>query len=257
MFNNITLTSSMRSNLYALKNLTTQMNKTQNRLASGLKINSAIDNASSYYQARALNNRASDLDALLDYTMTTAAASKYPPRINYWATALFYGNTWLSSAPELNCPYVTIYCYASMFYGCTRLMQAPALPALSLAQNCYYQMFGNCTSLAVPPSLPAMALANSCYSYMFTGCTDLYKLPKLNATLLVASCYTAMFYGCTNIKLSSSNTGSYTTAYRIPFSGTGNNISSAVSTMFTNTGGSFTGSPAINTTYYTSNQLVS
>jgi len=66
MFNNITLTSSMRSNLYALKNLTTQMNKTQNRLASGLKVNSAIDNASSYYQARALNNRASDLDALLD-----------------------------------------------------------------------------------------------------------------------------------------------------------------------------------------------
>jgi len=66
MFNNITLTSSMRSNLYALKNLTTQMNKTQNRLASGLKVNTAIDNASSYYQARALNNRASDLDALLD-----------------------------------------------------------------------------------------------------------------------------------------------------------------------------------------------
>ena len=56
----------MRSNLCALKNLTTQMNKTQNRLATGLKVNTAIDNASSYYQARALNNRASDLDALLD-----------------------------------------------------------------------------------------------------------------------------------------------------------------------------------------------
>ena len=63
---NITLTSSMRSNLYALKNLTTQMNTTQMRLATGLKVNTAIDNASSYYQARALNNRASDLDALLD-----------------------------------------------------------------------------------------------------------------------------------------------------------------------------------------------
>ena len=32
----------------------------------GKKVNSAIDNASSYYQARSLTNRASDLDSLLD-----------------------------------------------------------------------------------------------------------------------------------------------------------------------------------------------
>ena len=42
------------------------MNTTQERLSTGKKVNSAIDNASSYYQARALTNRASDLDALLD-----------------------------------------------------------------------------------------------------------------------------------------------------------------------------------------------
>ena len=42
------------------------MNKTQNILSTGKKVNSAIDNASSYYQARALTNRASDLSALLD-----------------------------------------------------------------------------------------------------------------------------------------------------------------------------------------------
>ena len=62
----VTLTSSMRSNLQALKSIQTQMNKTQERLSTGQKVNNAIDNASSYYQARALTNRAADLDDLLD-----------------------------------------------------------------------------------------------------------------------------------------------------------------------------------------------
>ena len=66
MINGITLTSSMRSNLLSLKTIATQMDKTQNILSTGKKVNSAIDNASSYYQARALINRASDLNNLLD-----------------------------------------------------------------------------------------------------------------------------------------------------------------------------------------------
>ena len=66
MVNNITLTASMRSNLTSLKTIQTQMDKTQVRLSTGKKVNSAIDSASNYYQARALTNRASDLEALLD-----------------------------------------------------------------------------------------------------------------------------------------------------------------------------------------------
>ena len=62
----ITLTESMRSNLSSLKSIQKQMDKTQERLSTGKKVNSAIDNASSYYQSRSLTNRASDLDALLD-----------------------------------------------------------------------------------------------------------------------------------------------------------------------------------------------
>ncbi len=64
--NRITLTSSMRSNLQSLKTISTQMDKTQERLSTGKDVNSALDNASSYYQARALTNRASDLASLLD-----------------------------------------------------------------------------------------------------------------------------------------------------------------------------------------------
>ena len=62
----ITLTASMRSNLASLKSIQAQMDTTQERLSTGKKVNSAIDNASSYYQARSLTNRAGDLDALLD-----------------------------------------------------------------------------------------------------------------------------------------------------------------------------------------------
>ena len=62
----ITLTASMRSNLSSLKSIQGQMDKTQERLSTGKKVNSAIDNASSYYQSRSLTNRAADLDSMLD-----------------------------------------------------------------------------------------------------------------------------------------------------------------------------------------------
>ena len=62
----ISLTASMRSNLLSLQNISGQVSFTQNKLATGNKVNSAIDNPSSYYTARALNHRADDLNTLLD-----------------------------------------------------------------------------------------------------------------------------------------------------------------------------------------------
>jgi len=62
----ISLTASMRSNLLSLQNTQGLMDLTQERLSTGKKVNSAIDNPASYYTARSLNNRASDLNALLD-----------------------------------------------------------------------------------------------------------------------------------------------------------------------------------------------
>ena len=62
----ISLTSSMRSNLLSLQQTAKLQDLTQNRLATGLKVNSAIDNPSSYYTAQSLNNRAEDLNILLD-----------------------------------------------------------------------------------------------------------------------------------------------------------------------------------------------
>ncbi len=62
----ISLTASMRSNLLSLQNISGQVSSTQNKLATGNKVNSTIDNPSSYYTALSLNNRADDLNALLD-----------------------------------------------------------------------------------------------------------------------------------------------------------------------------------------------
>ena len=62
----ISLTASMRSNLLSLQNTQSLMDTTQERLSTGKKVNSAIDNPSSYYTAQSLNNRAGDLSSLLD-----------------------------------------------------------------------------------------------------------------------------------------------------------------------------------------------
>ena len=62
----ISLTASMRSNLLSLQNTQSLMDMTQERLSTGKKVNSAIDNPSSYYTAQSLTNRAGDLSALLD-----------------------------------------------------------------------------------------------------------------------------------------------------------------------------------------------
>ena len=62
----ISLTASMRSNLLSLQNTQSLMDITQERLSTGKKVNSALDNPSSYYTAQSLTNRASDLSSLLD-----------------------------------------------------------------------------------------------------------------------------------------------------------------------------------------------
>ncbi len=62
----ISLTASMRSNLLSLQQISKLQDQTQLRLSTGLKVNSAIDNPSSYYTASSLTNRADDLSALLD-----------------------------------------------------------------------------------------------------------------------------------------------------------------------------------------------
>lgn len=60
----INLSAGVRSNLLTLQNTTKLIATVQTRLSTGLKVNSAIDDANAYFTAKALNNRSDDLNAL-------------------------------------------------------------------------------------------------------------------------------------------------------------------------------------------------
>ncbi|MFZ3034225.1 MAG: flagellar protein, partial [Parvibaculum sp.] len=62
----VVLSGAMRSNLLSMQNTARLLDQTQQRVATGLKVNSAIDNPQSFFTAQGLDNRASDLSTLLD-----------------------------------------------------------------------------------------------------------------------------------------------------------------------------------------------
>lgn len=62
----ITLSRGVRSNLLALQNTANLLATTQERLATGKRVNSALDNPTNFFTASALNSRAGDLNRLLD-----------------------------------------------------------------------------------------------------------------------------------------------------------------------------------------------
>lgn len=64
--NDISLTAGMRSNLVSLQSTVDLLNRTQGRLASGKKVNSALDNPIAFFSSQNLNQRASDLSSLKD-----------------------------------------------------------------------------------------------------------------------------------------------------------------------------------------------
>ena len=66
MSSDVVLTSALRSNLLSLQNTQRLIDDTQLRLATGLKVNSALDNPQNFFAAQSLGNRASDLGRLLD-----------------------------------------------------------------------------------------------------------------------------------------------------------------------------------------------
>src|ERR1700710_948919 len=62
----IVLSSSVRQNLLSLQSTADLLATTQNRLATGKKVNTALDNPTNYFTASKLDNRASDINNLLD-----------------------------------------------------------------------------------------------------------------------------------------------------------------------------------------------
>ena len=63
---NITLSAGIRANLLSLQNTAKLMQTTQNNLATGKKVNSALDNPLNFFTSQSLNNTADTLTGLLD-----------------------------------------------------------------------------------------------------------------------------------------------------------------------------------------------
>ena len=62
----IVLSASVRQNLLSLQSTADLLSTTQNRLATGKKVNTALDNPTNFFTAQGLDNRASDISNLLD-----------------------------------------------------------------------------------------------------------------------------------------------------------------------------------------------
>ncbi|MFA5120144.1 flagellin [Zavarzinia sp.] len=62
----IRLTATSRTNLLSLNETTSLANRTQNRLSTGLKVSSAIDDATAYFASKSLSDRAADLTSRKD-----------------------------------------------------------------------------------------------------------------------------------------------------------------------------------------------
>jgi flagellin len=62
----IVLSASVRQNLLSLQSTASLLATTQNDLATGNKVNSALDNPTNFFTAQSLNNRAGDINNLLD-----------------------------------------------------------------------------------------------------------------------------------------------------------------------------------------------
>ena len=63
----ITLSSAVRTNLLSLQSTADLLASTQEKLATGLKVNSALDDPTAFFTASSLNSRANDLQRLQDF----------------------------------------------------------------------------------------------------------------------------------------------------------------------------------------------
>lgn len=223
------------------------------------------------------------LETLLDYV--SVANGNIPSAKGYCFDRLFSGWDKLTDAGDLIILTLNVQYYCRLlFSSCSSLTKAPVILGTDVAQSACEGMFKNDISLELPPQITITSIAvggfmqaflgctsllypikmagvstmpaNACFE-MYRGCTSLSKIPAFTATSY-ADALLSMFYECPQIKMSETQTDEYQHAYRMPMSGNGTaSVSNPFAGMFAYTGGTFTGTPTINTIYYTSNEIIS
>jgi len=141
-------------------------------------------------------------------------------------------------------PSMDAYCFDTFLKDCTTLVRPPQISMASVTTGCLRQAFYGCTELLTAPDLPATSLGKFCYEEMFRGCKKMTTAPYLPASSMLEKCYNLMFYNCQALKVATSGTSDK----QILLCRSTSN--SCVAQMFAYTGGTFTGTPSVGTTYY-------
>ena len=170
---------------------------------------------------------------------------------------LFSKNSALITAPELPLSNkISASSCAGMFME-TSIVKAPDIPARLIDISGCQKMFYGCKNLTRAPKISAVYINHDAFTNMFNGCINLETLPKILAKSDETDGFAGMFRDCKKIKLSLEKTGEYVNEFAIPYNKNGRyQHSDNLYNMFTGTGGTFTGTPTINTTYYTSNEVI-
>lgn len=130
------------------------------------------------------------------------------------------------------------------------------LPYLTIPNEGYQSLLQAQTSLISIPAFPATTIGELSYRSVFQACSALEVMPYLPVTAFPPSCFYQMFKDCSSLMISATKTGGYQYPVRFPPLGTGAVDTDSFTNMFQNTGGTFTGTPDVNVTYYTTNPLV-
>lgn len=196
-----------------------------------------------------------NLGNLLDFR---DVASGRTVTMSKWGISyLFQKQSALISAPELpDVKRIPDSAYESLFMG-TSISKAPNIYATTIIDSGCSFMFKDCVNLELPPIIAATSMGQNACNGMFSGCTALKALPRLYPKTYVHGEFEYMFENCSNIKISETKTGEYANEYSIPITKDGTKAGDySFSRMFYGTGGTFVGNPTLNTTYYTSNEVI-
>ena len=197
----IVLSASVRQNLLSLQSTADLLSTTQNRLATGNKVNSALDNPTNFFTAQGLNNRASDINNLLD-------------SISNGVQVLQAANTGITSMQKLVDTAKSI---------ANQVLQAPAgyttkstVSSSALAGTAADLVDG--TVLAATDVLDIAASAgHAAFSFTFTATTSLADLN----TALAASDLSASLDSTNQLVITTTNDTASSTIGAVTFTNTG------------------------------------
>ena len=207
----IVLSASVRQNLLSLQSTASLLATTQNDLATGNAVNSALDNPTNYFTAQGLNNRASDIGNLLD-------------SIGNGVQVLQAANTGITSLQSL---------VASAQSIANQVLQTPV--GYSTKSNVTSAAINGATANNLLGSVGVATNASLAATSALTTITSTNSTPATAAATITGT-------GFATVDLSGANTASFT----LDVDGTSKSITlnTAAVTAFTGAGGTISGTNA-------------